>query len=147
MDLPVAAPVAAPTFIAALPGWALPRGREPDALAATISAGITLKSLDDMARSTPAWAGCWRSRQALKCAAVAVQPMARGEDAAALRDAVLPTAVGDDPGPAGKVFLATRRLSTRKPAFSSRRWPSLPICWGWPGTIGSPRRSTMPTKR
>jgi hypothetical protein len=120
MDLPVASPVAAPTFIAALPGWALPRGREPDALAATFSAGIALKSLDDLARSTPALAGCWRSRQALKCAAVAVQLIGRGEDAAALRDAVLLTAAGDDPGPAGKVFLATRRLSTRKPAFSSK---------------------------
>ena len=33
-------------------------------------------------------------------------------------DAVLLTAAGDDPGPAGKMFLATKRLSTRKPAFS-----------------------------
>lgn len=98
----------------------MPRGHEPDALAAAFSAGIALTSLDDLVLSTPAWAGCWRSRQALKCAAVAVQLMGRGEDAAALRDAVLLTAVGDDPGPAGKVFLATRRLSTRKPAFSSK---------------------------
>ena len=30
------------------------------------------------------------------------------------------TTAGDDPGPAGKVFLATKRLSTRKPAFSSK---------------------------
>jgi len=120
MDLPVASPVAAPIFTAALPGWVLPRGREPDALAAAFSAGIALKSLDDLVRSAPAWAGCWRSRQALKCAAVAVRLMGRGEDEAALRDAVLLTAAGDDPGPAGKVFLATRRLSTRKPAFSSK---------------------------
>lgn len=116
MDLPVASPVAAPTFTAALPGWALPRGREPDALAAAFSTGIALKSLDDLVRSAPVWAGCWRSRQALKCAAVAVRLMGRGEDESALRDALLLTAAGDDPGPAGKVLFA----SARKPAFSSK---------------------------
>jgi hypothetical protein len=107
-------------FTAALPGWALPRGREPDVLAAAFSAGIALKSLDDLVRSAPVWAGCWRARQALKCAVVAARLMGRNEDEAALRDAVLLTAAGDDPGPAGKVFLATKRLSTRKTAFSSK---------------------------
>ncbi|WPE22633.1 DUF1403 family protein [Shinella zoogloeoides] len=120
MDSPVASPVSASAFIAALPGWTLPRGREPDDLAATFAAGIALKSLDDLVRSTPVWAGCWRARQALKCAAVAVRLMGRSEDEPALRDAVLLTAAGDDPGPAGKVFLATKRLSTRKTAFSSK---------------------------
>lgn len=120
MDLPVTPLVTAPTFTAALPSWALPRGREPDELAAAVAAGIALKSLDDLVRSAPAWAGCWRSRQALKCAAVAVRLMGRSEDEPALRDALLLTAAGDDPGPAGKVFLATKRFSTRKPAFSSK---------------------------
>jgi hypothetical protein len=46
--------------------------------------------------------------------------MGRNEDETALRDALLLTAAGDDPGPAGKVFLATKRLSTRKPAFSAK---------------------------
>lgn len=120
MDLPVASPVAAPAFTAALPVWALPRGREPDELAAAFAAGIALKSLDDLVRSAPVWAGCWRSRQALKCAAVAVRLMGRSEDKPALRDALLLTATGDDPGPAGKVFLAFKRAATRKPAFSSK---------------------------
>lgn len=120
MDSPVAPPVSAPALIPALPGWTLPRGREPDAPAAAFAAGIALKSLDDLIRSTPVWAGCWRARQALKCAAVAVRLMGRSEDEPALRDALLLTAAGDDPGPAGKVFLATKRLSTRKPAFSSK---------------------------
>ncbi|CAK7260993.1 MULTISPECIES: DUF1403 family protein [Rhizobiaceae] len=120
MDSPVASSVAAPTFTTALPGWALPRGREPDELAAAFAAGIALKSLDDLVRSASIWAGCWRSRQALKCAAVAVRLMGRSENEPALRDALLLTATGDDPGPAGKVFLATKRLSTRKPAFSSK---------------------------
>ncbi len=120
MDSPVAPLVASSVFPATLPGWTLPRGREPDDLAAAFAAGIALKSLDDLVRSTPIWAGCWRSRQALKCAAVAVRLMGRNEDEHALRDALLLTAAGGDPGPAGRVFLATKRFSTRKPAFSSK---------------------------
>ena len=120
MDSPITSSVSAPTFTAPLPGWTLPRGREPDDLAAAFAAGIALKTLDDLVRSAPVWAGCWRARQALKCAAVAVRLMGRGEEEAALRDAVLLTAAGGDPGPAGKVFLATKRLSARKPAFSSK---------------------------
>ncbi len=46
--------------------------------------------------------------------------MGRSEDEAALRDALLLTAAGDDPGPAGRVFLATKRVCARKPAFSSK---------------------------
>ena len=120
MDSPVTPLVASPVFPAALPGWTLPRGREPDEIAAAFAAGIALKSLDDLVRSAPIWAGCWRSRQALKCAAGAVRLMGRSEDEAAVRDALLLTATGDDPGPAGRVFLATKRLSTRKPVFSSK---------------------------
>jgi len=120
MDSPVAPPVSAPALIPALPGWALPRGREPDEIAAAFAAGIALKSLDDLVRYAPVWAGCWRARQALKCAAVAVRLMGRSEDEAVLRDAVLLTAAGDDPGPAGRVFLAFKRFSARKPAFSSK---------------------------
>ncbi|WP_313192296.1 DUF1403 family protein [Shinella zoogloeoides] len=120
MDSPVASPSSAPTFTVALPGWALPRGREPDEVAAAFAAGIALKSLDDLVRSAPIWAGCWRARQGLKCAAVAVRLMGRNEDEAALRDAVLLTAAGDDSGPAGRVFLAFKMVSVRKPAFSSK---------------------------
>jgi hypothetical protein len=120
MDSPAIPVVASSVLPAALPGWTLPRGREPDELAAAFAAGIALKSLDDLVRSAPVWTGCWRARQALKCAAVAVRLMGRSEDEAALRDALLLTAAGDDPGPAGKAFLATKRLSTRKPAFSSK---------------------------
>ena len=103
-----------------LPGWALPRGREPSDGDAAFGAGIALKSLDDLVRADPVWAGCWRSRQALKCAAVAVRLMGRNEGEAGLRDAVLLTASGDDPGPAGKVFTAFRKLSTRKGVITSK---------------------------
>ncbi|SMF24752.1 Protein of unknown function [Xaviernesmea oryzae] len=120
MDSLTVAP--APTTIppAKLPDWALPRGRELTEADAAFAAGIALKSLDDLVRCEPIWAGCWRARQALKCATVAVRLMGRNEDEKALRDAVLLTAVGDDPGPAGKVFSAYKRIATRKPGFSSK---------------------------
>ncbi|MDH6233804.1 hypothetical protein M2281_004417 [Mesorhizobium soli] len=79
-----------------------------------------MKSLDDLVRAKPVWVGCWRARQALKCTASAVRLLGRSEDEAALRDAVLLTAAGDDPGPAGKVFLAFKRLSEKKGAITSK---------------------------
>lgn len=103
-----------------MPAWALPRGRDLTEVDAAFAAGIALKSLDDLVRSEPVWAGCWRCRQAVKCAATATRLMGRDEDEKALRDAVLLTAAGDDPGPAGKVFLAYKRLAIRKTAVSSR---------------------------
>ena len=120
MDSFTVAPAPIPVPPAQLPAWATPRGRELSEVAAAFAAGIALKSLDDLVRSEPAWAGCWRARQALKCAAAAVQLMGRNEDEHALRDALLLTAPGDDPGPAGKVFLAYKRLATRKPGLSSK---------------------------
>lgn len=120
MDSPVGPPVSAPALTAALPGWTLPHGRAPDDVGAAFAAGIALKSLDDLVRSTPVWAGCWRARQALKCAATAVRLIGRAEDEHALRDALLLIAPGDDPGPAGKVFSAYKRLATREPGLSSK---------------------------
>ncbi|MGV4797325.1 DUF1403 family protein [Rhizobium sp. F40D2] len=108
-----------PIWLPRLPEWAVARGRETEADAA-FAAGIALTSLDDLVRSEPTWAGCWRSRQALTCAAAAVRLIGRTEDERALRDAVLLVAAGDDPGPAGKVFSAYKRLAARKPGFSSK---------------------------
>lgn len=120
MDSPAAKPAPALPPLAPLPAWALPRGREPGEIDAAFSAGIALKALDDLVRAEPVWLGCWRSRQALACAAAAVRLMGRNEEEAALRDAVLLTAAGDDSGPAGKVLLAFKRISSRKAAFSSK---------------------------
>jgi hypothetical protein len=53
----------------------------------------------------------------MKCAAVAARLMGHNEDETALRDTLLLAATGDDAGPAGKVFLAYKRLDTRKPGF------------------------------
>lgn len=124
---------------AQLPGWTFQRGRELTEGDAAFAAGIALKSLDDLVRSAPEWAGCWRSRQALKCAAAAVRLMGRNEDEHALRDALLLTTAGDDPGPAGKMFMAYKRLATRKPGFSSRMVAELAELLGlaWDGALAA----------
>lgn len=120
MDSPSATafPTSAPPAL--LPAWTIPLRRDITEADAAFSAGIALKSLDDLVRPEPNWASCWRQRQALKCAATAVRLMGRNEDETALRDAVLLTAAGDDPGPAGRVFLAYKRIAGRKPGFSPK---------------------------
>ena len=96
-----------------LPGWAFPRGRDISETDAAFAAGIALKSLDDLVRADPPWLGCWCDRLALKSAAVAAKILGGNEEETALRDAVLLTFTGDDAGPAGKLFLATRILVRR----------------------------------
>ncbi|MGV8935723.1 MAG: DUF1403 family protein [Allorhizobium sp.] len=121
MDSFITAPSKLPILPPRVPDWALPRGAGvtvTDADAAFV-AGIALKSLDDLVRMDSAWAGCWRTRQALQCAVVAVRLSGRREDEAALRDAVLLTAPGDDPGPAGTIFLAFKKLAARRTALTS----------------------------
>jgi hypothetical protein len=94
-------------------GWAPPRGHDINETDAAFGAGIALKSLDDFVRADPPWIGCWRDRLALKSAAVVAKMLGRNEEERALRDAVLLTVTGDDPGPAGKLFLTTRMLTRR----------------------------------
>ena len=96
-----------------LPDWTRPQGRDFLEADAAFAAGIALKSLDDLVQLDPVWAGCWRSRQALKCAAAAARLMGRNEKEHALRDALLLTTPGDDPGPAGNLFLAMQKVSGR----------------------------------
>jgi hypothetical protein len=84
-------------------------------------AGSALTKLDNLVRSEPPWAGCWRARQALSCAAAAVKWTGRSEDEAAIRDAVLLAAPGDDPGPAGRVFLTFQKLAARSAPITTVR--------------------------
>lgn len=88
---------------------------------AAFAAGSALTTLDNLVRSEPPWAGCWRARQALSCAAAAVKWMGRSEDEIALRDAVLLIAPGDAPGPAGRVFLAVQKLAARSAPITTPR--------------------------
>lgn len=82
-------------------------------------AGAALHALDTLVRQAPPWAGAWRQRLALKCAAAAVRLAGRAEDEAALRDAWHLRSPGDDPGPSGAIFAAWRRLASRSPAVDA----------------------------
>jgi len=119
MDSLPLAPSSLPIRLSGLPAWARQRGRDLTEVDAAFTAGIALKSLDDLVRLDPVWVGCWRSRQALKCAVAATRMMRRNEDEHALRDAQLLTAPGDDPGPAGKLFLAMQKVSGRTGSVST----------------------------
>jgi len=113
MDSLPSVPPSIPIRLPGLPGWVRLRGCDLTEADTAFAAGIALKSLDDLVQTDPAWAGCWRARQALKCAGVAVRMTGWNEDERALRDAILLTSPGDDPGPAGKLYLATQELSDR----------------------------------
>ncbi|WP_353810657.1 DUF1403 family protein, partial [Mesorhizobium sp.] len=82
---------------------------------AAIAAGAAISALDAVVRRQERWAGAWRQRLALAAAAATARQAGRTEDEAALRDTVLLTRPGDDVGPAGRTFLAWRRLAARPP--------------------------------
>jgi hypothetical protein len=113
MDSRALSALPTPTWPSRLPDWALSRGRDVSEPDAAYAAGIALKSLDDVIRADPPWLSCWRDRLALKSAGVAAKMVGRAEEETAIRDAVLLTVAGDDPGPAGKLFLATRMMTRR----------------------------------
>ncbi|TGP50649.1 DUF1403 family protein [bacterium M00.F.Ca.ET.230.01.1.1] len=114
---PATASSAAPPTV---PAWALARDAPSEADAA-FQAGAALASLDTLARAQPAWAGVWRQRLALKCAAASMWLAGRAEDEAALRDAWQLCPTGADPGPAGTIFGAWRQLALQPPAVSADR--------------------------
>ncbi|MBZ9870388.1 DUF1403 family protein [Mesorhizobium sp. BR1-1-9] len=105
----------------AVPAWALAGGGALHDADAAFRAGAALGSLDTLARAQPAWAGAWRQRLALNCAAASMRLAGRAEDAAALRDAWQLCPAGADPGPAGAIFGAWRQLALQPPAVSADR--------------------------
>ncbi|MET2831157.1 DUF1403 family protein [Mesorhizobium shangrilense] len=116
LDPATASPAAPPT----VPTWALAGGAPSDADAA-FHAGAALASIDSLARAQPAWAGAWRQRLALNCAAASMRLAGRAEDAAALRDAWQLCPAGADSGPAGAIYGAWRQLAVQPPAASADR--------------------------
>ncbi len=108
-----------------VPAWAVPRGPVDSDAEAAYLAGSALNSLDNLVRSAPAWGGAWRHRLALKAAAATVRLMRRSEDEAALRDAWYLRQPGDDPGPAGNVLLAWRKLAGRSLRSSIEDLPAV----------------------
>ena len=111
---------AAPVAMLPLPAWARARQHVLGETDAAFAAGIALKSLDDLVRADLPWAGCWRQRLALRASHSAVQLIGRNEGEAGLRDVVLLTAPGNDPGPAGAMYLAFQKLAAKKRPISSK---------------------------
>lgn len=116
--MPVADSIASAVFTPpTVPAWAVPRGPVTSDVEAAFLAGSALNSLDNLVRSDPPWAGAWRQRLALKCAAAAGTLAGRTEDERQLRDAWHLRQQGADPGPAGNILAAWRRTASRSPAL------------------------------
>jgi hypothetical protein len=77
--------------------------------------------LHPIARAEHPLGSLWRQRLALSCAAALAGQGGRTEDEAALRDAWYLRRDGDDPGPAGRILSAWRRLGERA-ALRSEDW-------------------------
>ncbi|RWP30294.1 DUF1403 family protein [Mesorhizobium sp.] len=104
-----------------VPVWAITSAGAPSDGDAAFRAGAALGALDTLARGQSSWAGVWRQRLALKCAAASMRLAGRAEDAAALRDAWHLRAAGADPGPAGAILGAWRQLAGQPPVASADR--------------------------
>jgi hypothetical protein len=113
-----------------LPPWAQPPAR-PGAGAEKFVAGVVLLALDRIIRSDPDWLGVLRARQALRAAAASVRLLRHREDEAALRDAHHLTRLGDDPGPAGRIYRLWRDFSARPTRLASPSLVALALALGW----------------
>ena len=92
------------------PGWARIRAA-PEAIGeAGFFAGAALAALYPVARDEHALGKLWRQRLALANSAILARHAGRSEDEAALRDAFYLRRAGDDPGPAGNIFVTWRKL-------------------------------------
>ena len=112
-----------------LPAWALSPARHVSDMEAAFAAGVALKSLEDVIRAEPDWSGCWRDRQALRCAGATVRYLGRGEDLAGLRDAVLLSPPGTDPGPDGQIYLGFKKLASKRVDLSTDFVAELSACF------------------
>jgi hypothetical protein len=97
---------------------------------AAFCAGAALNDLDRLVRSQPLWAGAWRQRLALACAAAAVRRLGLKEDEAQLRDAWYLRAAGSDPGPAGRLYGAWRVLAARSSAIDLKTLKTTAVLLG-----------------
>jgi hypothetical protein len=118
----------------------MPHARIKDPAEAAFMAGSALNALDNLVKAEPEWSGAWRHRLALKAASACMMLIGRAEDEAALRDAWLLRQHGDDPGPAGNVLAAWRRLAGRSlpPSVEELRTVAALLGVGWSDGFGDP---------
>ncbi|SDR59558.1 Protein of unknown function [Rhizobiales bacterium GAS113] len=132
--IPADSPPPGPLTPRPLPSWARPALGPPegeeDAVDAAFLAGAGLAALDSIVRSDAPWAGAWRQRLALRCAAASCQMAGRREDEAALRDAWCLRRPDQDPGPAGRMLGAWRRLA--RSSFSGELVSDAAAAFGLP---------------
>ncbi|MCF3639660.1 DUF1403 family protein [Rhizobium sp. TRM95111] len=110
--IPRQKPSYGPVFLPpSAPLWLSERDSAADEAEAAFTAGAALAVIDAIVLAEPIWGGAWRNRLALRCATQSVRFAGRAEGEAELRDGWAMLRSGDDPGPAGHVLLAWRRLA------------------------------------
>lgn len=92
------------------PRWVRQSVARDDIENALFSTGAALALLDPLARDEAPVGTLWRQRLALEAAAAVSLLEGRREAAAQLRDALVLTRPGDDPGPAGRMLAGWRFL-------------------------------------
>ena len=107
-----------------MPGWARSRAAPQTIGEAGFFAGAALAALHPIACDEHPAGKLWRQRLALSNAASLARQAGRAEDEAALRDAFYLRRSGDDPGPAGKLLMAWRKLG-EPAALKSADWSPL----------------------
>lgn len=99
-------------MLAPLPDWIIATPAET-LEAATFKSGAALAHLTLASADDPVPQALWRDRQALAAAEVSARISGRREGAAVMRDALLLTKPGDDPGPAGSILRQWSRAVSR----------------------------------
>ncbi|MGM4932696.1 DUF1403 family protein [Tardiphaga sp. 619_E2_N8_5] len=116
---------ASPRRFPPMPGWARLRDVPGGADDAPFVAGAALAALHPIARDEHLLGALWRQRLALTCAARLAGQGGRSEDEAMLRDHWYLRQSSDDPGPAGRLLDAWRRLGTGKALTLKETWPTM----------------------
>lgn len=134
--IPAPKPAAATDLRFQVPAWAKRSAFAGSEAEAAFLCGAALLALDRVVRADPPWAGVWRQRQALKCAAVAVRMSGRREAEAELRDAWVLRRAGDEAGPSGNIYGAWKRLGRPRLELRDDVLKDLAASLGLPWTEG-----------
>jgi Protein of unknown function (DUF1403) len=120
---------APPPMVPPFPTWARARSLPKNPEETGFLAGAALAALHPIACHDHPIGVLWRQRLALASAAALARHAGRTEDEAALRDAWYLRRAGDDPGPAGRLLQAWRRLAERDPLDKAIRLALRPKDW------------------